>query len=289
MEWSRAKTIIIFALILLNVILFTVGYVLKPDMKINDLRKSEIINTLEHNNIKYEFKNENHPKELGKISAAKFEFNYDLINKAFFENPENLEPQIEAENVVYSDNSGTIYCEENLNGFTYFSKAETLSKTTGILEAERICSALLRKLGPEFLSFKLDHSGFDEDNPENVKLVYKYYYDGFKINSNEINFIVNGDQIIFASCVYLKPVKFLHETKKELYSNIDALFAYMAHKSSTEEADVPVVIDKITLVFEKDQLTEDDENILFIPCYAVYLENIQIPVLVNAYDNSIIE
>ncbi|MDR2940724.1 MAG: hypothetical protein LBV08_10475 [Clostridiales bacterium] len=291
MEWPKAKTIIIITLLLLNAAFAYLNITMGAEPSIYNFNKEEIIKKLSQNNISYSFSDETEYNELEKISFVKFEYDYDKINPIFFEYPESLESKIEAENLVYSDETGTLIGEDYKNSFIYVSQSQPSFIKTGIQAAEGLCREAMQKLGPEFKGFKQETATYDPDNENAVVIVYKQFFKGYKINTNEVLFRVDNDKIIYASCVYFKPVEFLKESRADIYSSLDAVFAFMAYKSAADASAAlsqpsGAIIDKISLTYERDQLSGDES---FIPCYAIYLNNEIRPVLVNAYKNIIIE
>lgn len=293
MDWSKAKNIIIVLLVLINLILSF--FVFKDSRKyvLSNQEEIGITDILRQNKISVYTEITKNFRPMKKMSVSKYDFDYNLLLKTFFEN-ENAVTRNENDDMkVFNDDTGTLTI---LSEYVYYES----SNNTKIIEdddffsenTKKICKDIMQKLGKDFSNFQLDTSfsnlevGSNDKNERTMFIYYKEKFSNYIINSNYVQFVVTQNGVKEVMIANYKPLGFIKETVREICSPNEALFTFMKYIKSTGEQK-EIFINKMDIVYNLEEYSTQKKSVYAVPYYRFYIKGLERPVLVNAFFNTI--
>ncbi len=280
MNWEKSKTIILWLLVALNLYLLVVNTIFKTSYDIKGEQEKSIIELLSKNgigiydeiNIKYK------PLAPLNILASDNDINEKDYMSHFVTNPEVIE---EDNKIIATENSKTIIFE---NGFTmlfindendYISYGEDLEK-------------FVKGLAPAYKNFTIDKKFIDGN-----KTIYEFrdVYKDRVIYTNYLSVEVINDKIVGVQGFYGEV--FESKDKPREVASIDMiLYTFMEEAKMLYGEDKNLFITSVDLVYYQEEYSAYDEVIentaKAIPCYRIYSEGEQLPFIISAYENKVI-
>lgn len=199
MDWKRAKTILIFVFIVLNLVLSVTLY---HNLKVGEVSQDTINTTqkiLEQNNVHIECPI---PRYAGKDYLLQYEETfldkskilYGLLGDNYTKISDNKYER-DSEQVIFIDNYSFEYSDTGGN-----KKILSQSKS----EIDDYLKDLIKKLGLPVSEFQLD-SFYTPVTGTGVKAVYKGVYEGYTVFDNYIEAEVGDSTIKSLKFLYRKP------------------------------------------------------------------------------------
>ncbi len=280
MNWEKSKNIIIWLLLALNIYLLAVNTIFKTSYDIKGEQEKSIIELLNKNGIGIydEINIEYKPLAPLNILASDGDIDENAYMSKFLTNPEILE---EDNQIIATENSKTIIFE---NGFTtlfindendYVSYGEDLGE-------------FVKSLTPAYKNFVLDKKFVEGD-----KTIYEFrdVYKDKVIFTNYLSVEVVDDKIIGLQGFYGKVLE--SKDKPREVASIDmALYTFMEEARMIYGEEKNLFITSVDLVYYQEEYSAYDEVIentaKAIPCYRIYSEGEQLPFIISAYENKVI-
>ncbi len=202
MDWSKAKTILLIALVIVNMLLGSIYLLEKKEEKSHEFSEDELINKLSQKDIKLSVDIPNGENELKGI-VVEYEF-YDAndINDRFFDengsikyiNDDLFEVSRQRETVTVINGKLLIYEEEKTEDETEKKVYTTMKELSNPLEkANEIAMQFMKDRGFSTDDMKLTFSNLTEDG---YYLAYSNIHDGNYIESSFTTFEIKDD-IVF--------------------------------------------------------------------------------------------
>ena len=277
MDTKLAKNYTIIFLVILNLILFIIGFLLEEKYKITKEQQNTIISYLEKENIKIYTDIPKNYEPMPQISMKKTK-NDDLsLQKIFFDNSSNLIRTEKFENTIFKEGNKTLTIN---NLFIYFRDLEEknnfkYSRETSLKIAEQYKKILEKIYGKMYLDRVVE-----EQNYFNISYIQKV--DNYKIFNNIVTIKVYKDgKIELYSNNYQKPD--VVSTKLNIYSVDEALYTFSKGIKDLIP-DKEIYIRNIDLGYYL-KMDSDNINFLFLPYYRFYIKGNETPFYVNAYTN----
>lgn len=277
MDTKLAKNYTIIFLVILNLILFIIGFLLEEKYKITKEQKNTIISYLEKENIKIYTDIPKNYEPMPQISMKKTK-NDDLsLQKIFFDNSSNLIRTEKFENTIFKEGNKTLTIN---NLFIYFIDLEEknnfkYSRETSLKIGEQYKKNLEKIYGKMYLDRVVE-----EQNYFNISYIQKV--DNYKIFNNIVTIKVYKDgkiELYFNN--YQKPD--VVSTKLNIYSVDEALYTFSKGIKNLIP-DKEIYIRNIDLGYYL-KMDSDNINFLFLPYYRFYIKGNETPFYVNAYTN----
>lgn len=286
MEWEKAKNIILFALIGINIVLGTLVYMNSRKYILSGEDEKTITNILERNEIAFytDLVKDYSPKKV--LGVKSFNFRHSDIVSGLFNNPNDTVITRENNTTIFKNEEGTLYFYGDGNEFEFFSlrnESFQVTEENAKLESEKI----IKKLSPEFNRFTLDSVTFWEPSEDNsgktISLYYRDTFDGYILNSNYIYLTFDSNGLRQLSVEYFKPVGFTSDGKKEIFSSDKILITFMKDIVNSDYEYDNIIINRMDLVYNID--LKEDGNYEMVPFYRIFILEREEPFLINAYHN----
>lgn len=216
MDWTKAKTILIIALLLTDLLLG--GMYLYQDMHRKAPIENEIENTLEV-----------------------------LANRSIYvdaEIPERV-PKMPVLFVKHSE-TNTDRVEQVL-----YEAAENRKSPMTEKDLKTLCKDLLQKCGYDFDTLVYDSCSIEG---EQAVVVYKNVYDGIPVEESSVIFQIEDGKVVSMERIWLEPVGY-GKMKQKITMPTDALIQFMSEEASRREENAEeeeIRIEKIDLVYWLD-------------------------------------
>ncbi|MDR1538277.1 MAG: two-component system regulatory protein YycI [Clostridiales bacterium] len=275
MNWSKAKTLTIIFLLILNAFLGVLVY--RDSNKYNlDAKKAKAItDLLEKNSISLSATIPKSYKPLRQLAMSAYEYETEEILMMFFPNLHEIEQIYDIDKEVYAWADKTLTIQ---NGYISFENPSGTGEND--LSKESLtyaCDEFLKTMNEDFSSFQLDNI-IELGNGYLVQ--YFQEYKGYFIITNFVEFMVTEEGIIQIDCIYSKPVGF-SGNPGEICSPDEALLNVMQRIKSSSKGE-EIEISRIDLVYSQEKNSQKA-----IPVYRVYVDENQDPFFINAYTNTI--
>lgn len=270
MDWNKAKNLIIILLIVLNMFIFLLLSRTKVSYELTLTDEKNILNILREKNIAVytELPTQFYPmKDLEVISYGRDGLN-DLANLIF---SENVVPFVEKDKITYQEGTMTLVIQ---NGFFSLYSQEGIPFTK-----EELIGAV----------DKSDKFIKDKEYKNNDLQIYEYreMYSNHIVYSNYFEIEVENNVIKNFKGYNSEVSGFIGE-KKEIVSVDMVLFNFIKEIDKIYE-NKEIIINNIDIVYYQSETT-NEENIMLkgIPCYRIEVVGNNVPFLIDAYTNEII-
>lgn len=260
MDWARAKNILIFLFLFLNLFL---SLMMVKFFSSDNLSDEDIDNTfkvLEDRGITVECDIPLYNKQIGTLSNANITLDKDLIIKAFFGDEKYTEENLDLNTVaVYGSKKLLI---NKLNTFVYSNSAP--NETADLADSKSVhsyLSNLSKRMNLAFKNFYLDKT---EDIPDGQKkYTFRQKKDGFWLYSNYVEINVGK-----AGVTYLK---YNNRNSGEFTGSKKIMPAYQILIKNLIY-DSGVAISKIDIGFGEQNMGKDTKVLDDLPVWRVMLK-----------------
>lgn len=249
MNWSRAKSLCVLFLTLLNVFLFSCISLSKTNFELTTERKNAIQNVLSKNNIQFdtELLNIAYPPKKQLVLNKSFNYNIKPIQN-FLEKNDSPKANL----TVTSEN---VFICNNISLQTDFEKIVRIMKEPN---ANFICD------------FKI----------ENEIVYYRQKFHGAIIYDNYFAFTLNGNRIIKIEYAYYPPGEFFG-----MPYEIEAPDVVLLHFIQNNLRNSPRTINDYKIIYASEKDKSNDDLITVVPYYRIVYDNLH-EVMYSAYCNT---
>ncbi len=276
MNWEKSKTIVIWLLVALNCYLLFVNTILKTSYDIKGEQEKSIIELLDKNGISIydEIDIEYKPLAPLNILATQNDVDEDAYLNTFFSNP-----VIEREDykIIATENSKELYLD---NGYVTLK----IANEEDYYEYNGELLDFIKGLDDSYEHFVLDKKFKDGDAE-----IYEFRekYNDKIIFTNELIVTVVDNKIAYIVGFYGKPME-SKDKAREIVSIDMVLYTVMEYAKETY-VDKHLFITGVDLVYYQEEYSDYIKlnTAKAIPCYRIYLEGEQVPIIISAYENKI--
>lgn len=278
MNWEKSKVVIIWLLVALNIYLLFIGNIIKTSYDIKGDQEKNIIELLNKNGVGiYDDINLDYTP-LAPINILASESDVDENNylNAFFTNPI----------ITYDDNSikatedsKSIYFE---NGFVTF----VIEDENDYCEFDGGIEDFIKNLDDAYSDFVLDKKFVDG---EKTTYEFREMYKGKIIYTNYLSVEVVDNKIASIVGFYGKPVG-VTDKPREMASIDMVLYTFM-EEAKEIYGDRHIFITDVDLVYYQEEYSSYEviENTAkAIPCYRIYSDGEEVPFIISAYENDVV-
>ncbi len=274
MNWEKSKTIIICLLVALNVYLFLISRIFETSYQIKGAQEKSIIELLNKNGIgiydeiNIEFK----PLAPLDILVSEEDIDEDIYLEKFFDNPEIVR---EENKLIATENSKTIIFE---NGFLLFSAEDSEDYVSYGDDLE----AFIKSIDSSYNHFVLDKT-FKED--DYLVFEFREKYKDKIIYTNSLTIKTKDGYIANISGFYGKPLG-TSDKPREIASIDMVLYTFMEEAKVFYEGKHIFITGVDLVYYQEEYLTNGVTKA--VPCYRIYSEGEQLPFIISAYENNVV-
>ncbi len=277
MNWSRAKTLTIVFLVVLNAFLGIMLAFEQSKYVLGSARQTAIINLMEKNGIRIETPIPKFFKPRRQLTIAQNIYDEHWITETFFpDTTTDIKAQTDGERHIYSTDDAVLVL---MNGYLSYDRP----KGTGVYEqmdvktALSLCGEVVKRSG--LTDFYTD---VISESEEGIRVVYCERFKGMTILTNFMDFYVTKNGIMQIDCVYGAPQGFTG-TSIEVCAADEAMYSFM-REARNAFGNRELFVDKMDMVYFQDDRTADAA----VPYYRIYVRGIELPFLINAYTNKLV-
>ena len=278
MDTKLAKNYTIIFLIILNLVLFTLSFLLEEKYKITKERENTIVSYLEQENVKIYADLPKKYYPMPKISKKKKKNDDLVLQKIFFNNNENLIRTEKFEDTIFKQGEKTLKIN---NLFIYFQDLEKkdnfeYNKENCKKIAEEYKSLIQEVYGKMYLDRIIEQKDY-------FLVSYIQKVDNYKIFNNILNIkIYNNGEVDIYFNNYQKPDTI--SEKINICSSDEATYTFVKEIKNLIP-DKEIYIRQVDLgYYLKD--TEENISFSFTPYYRFYIKGEETPFYINAYTNT---
>ena len=281
MEWKKAKTIIMVALIIVNAILFVANRYYYEDYSMSQSEEKAIYDLLEKNNITLNTSLIKSYDPMSRLSVTVSLADTDKMKDIFFDKDESVETTMEFEQRIFTSFQSKLIIEGNKIRFTSITGKGDLSVLSKD-SAQILAESFLSKLGDEYSGYILDTVTFKNGG---YQLEYYEYFKGYKIFCNYCKFFIDDNGIKSIESENYKIDGFVDDTQ-EIVSVGEALLSYVYLRGGSN---INRIIEDIRIGYdiEQEEGIVDGTKVNLVPCYNIYELSYDDPIVVYAYNNDI--
>lgn len=276
MNWEKSKTIIICLLVALNVYLFSISSIFETNYQIKGEKEKSIIELLNKNGIGVydEINIDFEPLSPLNILASEEDIDKDNYLKAFFEEPEVVS---EDGKLIGTEDSKTIIFENGFLAFTvedeneYVSYGESLEK-------------FIKSLDVSYMNFVLDKT-FTDPISGYITYEFREKYKDKIVYTNYLSIKTKDDKIAEITGFYGE-IEGVTDKAREIASIDMVLYTFMEESKIIYE-DKQIFITDVDLVYYQEEYITDGVT-KAIPCYRIYCEGEEVPFIISAYENKVV-
>ncbi len=276
MNWEKSKTIVVWLLVALNCYLLFVNAILKTSYDIKGEQEKSIIELLDKNGISTydEIDIEYKPLAPLNILATPSDVNENAYLTTFFSNPE-----ITRENykIIATENSKYLNLENGFITLEIANEEDYYEYTGELLD-------FIKGLDDSYEHFVLDKKFKDGDAD-----IYEFRekYNDKIIFTNELSVRVVDNKIVQIVGFYGKAME-SRDKAREIVS-IDMVLYTVMEYAKEAYVDKHLFITGVDLVYYQEEYSDYNKlnTAKAIPCYRIYLEGEQVPIIISAYENKI--
>lgn len=280
MDWNKAKNYTIIFLFLLNALLIGLNFKKDQQYVITSDQKKSITTVLSENNVVI---NTDIPEEFVPIGQLYMKpYNYDVLKlqKIFFGDVSEVKRTEEFEKTILTYNKKSLVIANNIVSFRdnivdnniEFSKSYAVKR----------CSNIISAIENNYTKMYMDTYSVNSDV---ISLRYIQKFNGYNIFNNVVIFKVYKSGIIECEFTYNEPIE-IKQPKLDICSADEALFTFM-NEIKDIYGDERVFIKKIDFGYLIDDNSDlNTNNIVSVPHYRIFTENIEQPFYINAYNNT---
>lgn len=280
MDWSKAKSIIIFFLIIINCMLLFVFVYSNDDNFLTSEREKAIIKLLNKEDIQLQSEIPKTSDPMPIISLTYKENDIEELKHIFFGTAEDVKRSVEANSTILKKENKMLTIENSM--ITYIDESDkNIIKNFNETSAKEIVEEFIKnELKSKYSKYKF-HSTSILDNGYSLK--YYEIYNGYTLYSNYMKFDVTNEGIESIQIDKYEAVGVLG-IDRDICSADEALLTFiytMREKKQNEN----IIIDKIELGYKLEEKLKKSVNGKAIPCYRISIKNDNKIYYINAYTN----
>ncbi len=276
MNWEKSKTFVVWLLVALNCYLLFVNAILKTSYDIKGEQEKSIIELLDKNGISMydEIDIEFKPLAPLNILATQNDVDEKAYLDTFFTDPEITRKDYE---MIAIENSRYLYFG---NGFVTLE----IANEEDYYEYSGELVDFIKGLDDSYEHFVLDKRF--KDGETDIYEFREKYKDKI-IYTNELKVTVVDNKIVNIVGFYGKPVE-SRDKAREIVSIDMVLYTVMEYAKETYEGK-HLFITGVDMVYYQEEYSDYIKlnTAKAIPCYRIYLEGDQKPIIISAYENKL--
>ncbi|MCD8036129.1 MAG: hypothetical protein LUE88_01915 [Clostridiales bacterium] len=280
MDWGKAKKIIIFLLIALNIALFAMNRYYNSDYRLTQAEENAIYKLLSQNGIGIytELIEEYDPMKQLDVTVASPDI--EELKSMFFDEDENVETEIEFDQLILRTYSAEVIAEDSKISFSCPTGYGEISGV-GNDAAKKLAQSFMERMRESYSDYVLDRITYKNGG---YQLEYYEYYKGYKVFCNYCIFFIDDYGIKSIESENYDINGFVEENR-DICASSEAVLTYMYSSSGSDTARF---IESIELGYDLRESEEivDGSKIRLVPCYYIYLLNEDEPFVVYAYTNT---
>ncbi len=284
MDWTNAKKITLISLILINVFLYILHKNTDVKYVLTNEQSENIKVALYDNNIGLYSTLPTNYEPMAELELRKNKLNLNVNNFNQLVEPSEEFILLENDNkTTYLVGSTRILLDDN-----EFIIDTTDNKELSKINGNKITyfNNIINDMGNDFTNYQFDK---EIQSINSVKYEFREVYNGQIIYDNYIQFIVVDDYLYKIQGKHLT-VTGLASAPQEIISSDIALFTFMSVIKENQIYDTDeVFINSIDMVYYKNyenNLNNDVQSVC-IPAYRIYTEQGELPFIINAYTNKL--
>ncbi len=284
MDWKNAKNIILVSLILVNVFLFVLHSNTDVKYELTNNQIQNIKTVLAENNIAIYSLIPDKYEPMPELELRNDTLNLSVKNfSSFIDVNEEVIPVTQDKKNIYLVDTTRILIDED-----QFIVDTTDNKELAKIEIDTITylNNLVTDMGDKFKNYKLDAEIVSNNN---IKYEFREMYEDEKIYDNYIQFTVIDNYLYKIQGKHLENVGFT-STPQQIISADIALFTFMSvlRENQIYETD-EIFINNIDMVYYKNYENNVNQDVqsICIPAYRIYTEQGELPFIINAYTNKL--
>ena len=282
MDWRKAKEIIVFVLIVINAALFLLNRYYNNDYRITQSEEEAVYRLLSQNGIGIYTNLISEYQPMKQLDVTVSSPDIEELKRMFFDEDENVEVEVEFEQSILKSYSAELIAEDSKLKYscpTGKGNVEGFGKDA----AKKLASDFIKNMGPDYSEYVLDRITYKNGG---YQLEYYEYYKGIKVFCNYCIFFIDDNGIKTIESENYEINGFIGETK-EIYSSSEAVLTYIYSNKGEDKSGNFIEDLEIGYDFKDSEEVVDGSKIRLVPCYYIYLINVDEPFVVYAYDNTI--
>jgi len=277
MLWEKAKYLIIIFFLLLNILLAALLFREESRYTLSDEQDRAIRSVFRQHNINTYTRLVRRFKPMRRLAVSGFFYDMERIVSVLFSDPSSVEKIADSRREIYANGEGRLVLSNGFISFSYLYDGGELSLPSRE-EAAALCEAFIKKNYPDFV---LDvRADFDDG----YRFRYSQVYEKYVVYGNFIEFFVDGNGIRHIDMQYGEVIRF-DGLEQEICSPDEALLTFTQHFRSIDR-EMPVIIDRMDIVYYQEVFSDKEYIPLqSTPYYRIFINNQEVPFLINAYTN----
>ena len=281
MDWRKAKEIIVFVLIIVNAALFLVNRYYNNDYRVTQAEEEAIYRLLSQNGIGIYTDLINEYQPMRQLDVTVSSPNIEELKDMFFDEDENVETEVEFEQSILKSYSAELIAEDSRLRYSCpTGKGEV--EGFGRDAAKKLASDFIKKMGSDYSVYVLDRITYKNGG---YQLEYYEYYKGIKVFCNYCIFFIDDNGIKTIEAENYEINGFVG-TSQEICASSEAVLTYIYSNKEEDKTGSFIEDMEIGYDFKDSEAVVDGSKIRLVPCYYIYLINVDEPFVVYAYSNT---
>lgn len=281
LDWKKAKEIIVFVLIVINAALFFVNRYYNNDYRITQSEEEAVYRLLSQNGIGIYTELIDEYQPMKQLDVTVSSPNIEELKDMFFDDDEKVDVEVEFEQSILKSYSAELIAEDSKIKYscpTGKGEVEGFGKDA----AKKLASDFIKNMGADYSGYVLDRITYKNGG---YQLEYYEYYKGMKVFCNYCIFFIDDNGIKTIESENYEINGFIGESH-EIYSSSEAVLTYIYSNREKDKTGNFIEDMEIGYDFKDSETIVDGSKIRLVPCYYIYLINIDEPFVVYAYNNT---
>ncbi|MCL1862500.1 MAG: hypothetical protein FWF78_02920 [Defluviitaleaceae bacterium] len=283
MEWERAKNYILIAFVILNLGLATLLYMEDRRYTLTQERISNIHAILSANKINLYTAPLRRFAPMRHLDISGFYYDIPALLEIFFPYTEVMQVDIADGHYRFETENNNFGQLSISNGFISFDNTENLRENREAeISREEAISVSQEFISLHFPDFVMD-SVFDAFGGYGWHITYRQEYRGRIITSNEIIFIFS-DGLDWIDMSFGRVIG--HSAEPRMIFAPDEILLTFMQRMSHVAMENPIFISDIDIVYFQEYQSNYEGSVYpAIPFYRIFVQDHDMPFLINAYTN----
>jgi hypothetical protein len=277
MLWERAKNGMIIFFLLLNLLLAWFIYREENRYALTPERMQAIYDVLRANNINWYRRLDRSYAPMKSMQITGYSYNMEMLLPLFFEDISQVEKYLNEDKEIYLDGSAELIIS---NGYISFTRYwENNGQPPEATTAKILCDTFIQANFPNYTADGV------QETEEGVRVSYREMYQDYIVYGNFIEFLVTQDGIKQIDMQFGKVTGF-SGPEREIAAPDEALLTFTQWMRNLDP-DMPVTIHQMDIVYYQEEFSsQDNAFITATPYYRFFIQDRDMPFIVNAYNNT---
>lgn len=281
MDWRKAKKIIVFMLIVINAALFFVNRFYNNDYRITQSEEAAVYRLLSQNGIGIYTDLIAEYQPMRQLDVTVSSPDIEELKDMFFDEDEKVDVEVEFEKSILKSYSSELIAEDSRLIYSCpTGKGEV--EGFGNDAAKKLAEDFIKKMGPDYSNYVLDRITYKNGG---YQLEYYEYYKGIKVFCNYCVFFIDDNGIKTIESENYDINGFVGEAQ-EICASAEAVLTYIYSNKDEDKSGNFIEDLEIGYDFKDSEAVVDGSKIRLVPCYYIYLINVDEPFVVYAYNNT---